>query len=76
MKTDLAELIDAISTANGRISINDLSASEIDSLRDKIVWAYSDQRAPGRLSVRRAGLSPEGNSEGTGDCDWESAIRL
>lgn len=46
MKTDLAELIDAISTANGRISVNDLSASEIDSLRDKIVWAYSDQRAP------------------------------
>lgn|GEM_PF-670263 len=45
MKTDLPEIIDVISTANGRIAINDLSVSEIDSLRDKIVWAYSDQRA-------------------------------
>ena len=45
MKTDLAEIIDVVSTANGRIAINDLSSAQIDALRDKIVWAYSDQRA-------------------------------
>lgn len=46
MKTDLAYVIECITKVDGRITVADLSSAEIEGLRDRIVWAYSDQRAP------------------------------
>lgn len=46
MKTDLVEVIEAISLIDGRVSIRDLSEQEIASLGSKILWTYSDQRTP------------------------------
>lgn len=43
--TDLAYVLDVITRIDSHISLNDLSADEIDSLRDRVIWAYSDPRS-------------------------------
>ncbi len=45
MHTNLTDVIDAISTVNGRITLKDLPPEEIDALADKVLWAYGDRRS-------------------------------
>lgn len=80
MKTDLAYVIEAISKVDGRITVADLSSAEIEGLRDRIVWTYSDQRAPNAsYPFGGKGFRPQGIRKGvtidTGSTQYDYEVK-